>query len=146
MTRMTKELLDRRQYCLTLSFSHDKPVDWISEVAEKFNVPSDTVWHDWENRKEWIPFVNPLNDNERQGIIKAAMDWKKRIFNCAFKLYLTDPSGSIRIAALKLMNDVAEQFVEHMGGAHNAFFYDEYENQKPRSEPVTSEDLEDQTL
>jgi len=111
---MKQELLDRRKACLRLAFQGIKTTEWVEQIANEYDVAGTTVWHDWENRDEWIGEVHLAED--AVAAAKELLAEKAQVREEAWKVYkeAREKDKNAKIGALKLISQSTGDHIKLM--------------------------------
>ena len=99
MPETDRKRLERRLKVIEYMVQGISPSEAVRTLSREFNVSERTLWTDWMNRKQWLPHILKLQD--QQGALQDLfMQWqeaRKMLFNLA----MTGDNSSARVGALK---------------------------------------------
>ena len=97
-----------------------KLVVYVHEQLEKegFQVSESTIWNDWRDREEWMPFFAKIGDADIDQHTTDTILQLDEVIRLAFNTYLSADNSSAKVGALKLVVSVATQkmaFLQSLG-------------------------------
>ena len=84
--------------------------DTVKTLAKKYNLTTRALYRDYEVRKQWIPYLLGMQDNET--FLQQYFFNHQRFMEMAVKEYLQADNSNARVGALRLLRDFNNDFYD----------------------------------
>jgi hypothetical protein len=98
---MIERVCERRKKMLKFHFRGIPTTQWVSRLAQEYNVKEIAVWQDWRRRKDWLGKVFELADVAYE--INMNMAELSNVKEEAWRAYHEAANTQSKVAALKII-------------------------------------------
>lgn len=112
-TRMDQKLYECRMESIKYDSYGVRPSTWTKELGAKYHKKPETVWRDWNRRKNWLALLVRMSGQDQE--LDTCRAKLMLIEKSAWDLRINADNSNAKSAALKIILDIINRRLELAG-------------------------------